>query len=66
MAFEIGYAKVLRETSAAILVQVGDYEYWVPKSVVHDDSECWSAKDGQNEGKLIVADWWASKEGLAG
>jgi len=61
---EVGHAVVLAETAAAIKVKVGEYEYWVPKSVVHDDSCVWSAKDGENEGKLVVQTWWAEKEGL--
>jgi hypothetical protein len=65
-AFEVGQATVLVETAAAIKVKVGEYEYWVPKSVIHDDSEVWGARDGRNEGKLVVQAWWAEKEGLEG
>lgn len=49
------------ETTKAIKVYDGTKEFWVPKSVVHEDSEVW--KTGQ-EGTLIVAEWWAEKEGL--
>lgn len=33
--------------------------FWVPKSVIDDDSEVY--KEGA-EGKLVVADWFAEKE----
>lgn len=45
----------------AILCKQGDKTFWVPKSVIHDDSEIWD-KVGQ-EGKLIVQAWFAEKEG---
>jgi hypothetical protein len=38
-----------------------DIEIWIPKSVIHDDSEVY--KEGA-EGKLVVARWFAEKEGL--
>jgi len=55
----IGEGKVLRETEKAILVALtGSGEKWIPKSVVHDDSEVWKKDD---TGKLIVKMWWAEK-----
>lgn len=36
---------------------------WVPKSVVHDDSEVFDAAQNSS-GKLVVAGWFALKEGL--
>ena len=42
-------------------LETGD-EKWVPKSVIHDDSEIWKA--GQ-AGRLVVLGWWAEKEKLA-
>lgn len=35
--------------------------FWVPKSVIHDDSEVWKTF---TEGNLIVTKWWAEKRGL--
>ena len=63
-----------RETAKAILVlrkgalldavdamdTDGPTEVWVPKSVIHDDSEVFAADD---EGTLIVFEWWAEKQG---
>lgn len=65
---EVPNATCKRETAKAILVSFGKAskytkspEVWVPKSVVHDDSEVY--KEGDT-GTLIVARWFAEKEGL--
>lgn len=60
--FSVG-AKCVRETEKALLVELetGE-ERWVPKSVVHDDSEVY--EEG-GEGTLVVQEWWAEKEGLS-
>jgi len=50
-----------RETPKAILVKSNGVSTWVPKSVIHDDSEVY--KEGTS-GKLVVARWFAEKEGL--
>lgn len=55
-------ATALKQTAKALLVRVGEKEAWVPKSVIHDDSEVYEAASG--EGKLIVQGWWGRKEGL--
>lgn len=62
----LGDATILRETDKAILVDLADLgaEQWVPKSVIHDDSECYPERGEWNDGELVVADWWAEKEGL--
>ena len=61
-AHAMGEGKVLRETEKAILVALaGAGEMWIPKSVVHDDSEIWKKDD---VGKLIVKMWWAEKNVL--
>jgi hypothetical protein len=52
----------IRETTAALLIQFDDRtEKWIPKSVIHDDSEVF--KDGDT-GELVVKNWFAEKEGL--
>ena len=59
----IGEVTVTVETDKALLCHIDDdsnREMWVPKSVVHDDSEAW--KKGDN-GKLVVKAWWAEKYG---
>jgi hypothetical protein len=49
------------ETPNAIKVRVEGTgkEFWVPKSVIDDESETY--KDGTS-GNLIVADWFAEKQ----
>jgi hypothetical protein len=64
MPINLGPAEPLRETERALLVvlESDGSERWVPKSVIDDDSECYSTRGGA--GDLIVAQWWAEKEGL--
>jgi len=53
----------IRETEKAILVQLTDgAETWIPKSVLHDDSEVYKLHDS---GTLAVAEWFAKREGWA-
>jgi hypothetical protein len=55
--------EVLRETEKALLVraETGD-EVWIPKSVVDDDSECFSLKS--SPGSMTLPAWFARKERL--
>lgn len=74
----LGRAQVIVETPKAICVKLYDHptavkekgkmvkgqpnEAWIPKSVVHEDSEVWSEKEGEDEGELFVFQWFAEKE----
>lgn len=64
----MGHGRCIRETDRAILVDFGDEdddggeEVWIPKSVVHDDSEVY--EDG-GTGEVIVETWWAEANGHA-
>lgn len=49
------------ESDKAIKVVIGQDEYWIPKSQIHDDSEVYTKN---TNGTLIVAEWWAEKSGL--
>lgn len=58
------------ETAKAVLVtgdalkanyEGGTVGLWVPKSVIHDDSEVFMKDD---VGTLVVKTWWAEKVGL--
>jgi len=52
----------IRETDRALLVRLEDGdEHWIPKSVIHDDSEVYELG---GEGTLVVQGWFARKEGL--
>ena len=61
----LGWAKVKRATERAFLVELREAktEIWIPKSVIHDDSEVFDARDNA-EGELVVMAWWARKEEL--
>jgi len=52
----------VRETDRALLVMLADgEEKWIPKSVIHDDSEVYEPHD---EGELVVKAWFAEKEDM--
>lgn len=53
----------LTDTDLAVHVwnHITNRKFWVPKSVIHDDSEVWRRF---TEGNLIVSKWWAEKKGL--
>lgn len=62
-------AVCIAATDLAILVlwrltgRTVPHSQWIPKSVVHDDSEVFDAHDNAR-GKLVVKQWWALNEGL--
>ncbi len=58
----MGEGRCIRESEKALLVRIGEKETWIPKSVVHDDSEVWKTDD---DGKIVVKLWWAEKNGHA-
>jgi hypothetical protein len=65
--FSVGSASVIGSTEKALRVRFGDGalvtgEVWVPKSVIHDDSEVYDALNNAR-GKLVVESWFARKEG---
>lgn len=57
-------ATCTKETKLALLVESPDLDepLWVPKSVIHDDSEV--TGEASPTGELAVQTWWAEKEGL--
>jgi len=60
---EISDVEVKKETEKALLVEIEGEEFWIPKSLIHDDSEVHSEDD---KGTLVVPEWFAEKEGLTG
>ena len=68
----LGAGKAIRESHSgkALLVALDDefdpfgknVEIWIPKSVIHDDSEVYEEDD---EGEILVHLWWAEKNGYA-
>jgi len=55
-------ARAKRETDKALLVEIEDGDFWVPKSQIDDDSDVYEAG---HTGMLITSLWWAEKERLA-
>lgn len=52
---------IIHETEKAVLIECDffDENQWVPKSVIHDNSEIW--RDGQC-GDLTIKLWFAEKQ----
>lgn len=65
----MGYTKVadcavVHATEKAILIETDEGEkHWIPKSMLHDDSECFEA---DTDGDLILVDTIADEKGLDG
>ena len=61
----LGAGTVLRSTPKALLVALEDIgeEKWIPRSVIHDDSELYDECD-HDAGEVVVKAWWAQKEQL--
>lgn len=61
--FTIEGVTCVHVTRGALLARTPDgQEFWVPKSVIHDDSEIY--KPGSESGSLIVKLWWAESRGV--
>lgn len=62
---QIGEGRITRESERAFFVEFDDAipraSLWVPKSVLHDDSEIFAIED---EGVLVVKRWYAEKNEL--
>lgn len=57
-------AHVVHGTELALLIDIDGARRWVPRAVIHDDSEVFD--DGDNAtGKLVVQTWWAEQEETA-
>lgn len=52
----------ISESAKAIQVLIDGERKWIPKSVIHDDSEVYRNDDF---GTLVLKEWFAEKEGLA-
>jgi len=52
-----------RATEKALLCEIDGEDIWVPKSVIHDDSEVYDDEDN-SQGLLAVKKWWAESNGL--
>jgi hypothetical protein len=52
------WAEAISETEKALLVVIGDENYWIPKSAIHGNSEVFRVGD---EGRLVLHSWFAGK-----
>jgi hypothetical protein len=61
-------ARAVAESAKALKVEMdlpdGKRQIWVPKSVIHDDSEVFDNAENKR-GKLVLHGWFAREEGLA-
>ena len=60
-AVELEDVTVEAETDLALLCIIDDKQRWIPKSVVHEDSEVSGEGDS---GTIVILRWFAEKEGL--
>ena len=58
---EIDDVTVEAETDLALLCSVEDKKHWIPKSVVHEDSEVQSEGDS---GTIVIMRWFAEEQGF--
>jgi len=64
----IDRAECIAETGIAMLVRFAPPNrairtVWIPKAVVHDDSEVFDSRENAR-GKLVLQAWWADQEGI--
>ena len=55
--------EVIRGTDKALLINIEGEEKWIPKSVIHDDSEVFDDNENR-KGALVLKRWWAEQEDL--
>lgn len=63
----LGKVMVAAETKAAIMLKSSDHhinKQWIPRSVIHDESDVPSDAEEQDSGELIITRWFAEKNGL--
>ncbi len=56
--------RVVRRTEAALLIDFGENEEWIPLSQVDGDSEIDSASAEDDEGEITITAWIAVEKGL--
>lgn len=63
----LGTGMLIKERDKSILVSLEDgdgEEMWIPKSVIHDDSEVYGDGEDEQEGNVVVKKWWAEERNL--
>ena len=62
----VGRAHVVRGSPLALLVELEEVgvQLWIPRSVIHENSEVFEESGPASEGELVVLEWWAEKNNL--
>lgn len=59
----LGQGRATAETARALRVSLQEGGvHWLPKSIVHDDSEVYELG---HAGKVVVEEWWADANGFS-
>ena len=58
-----GEVTVVRVTEKALLADHEGEEEWIPRSIIHDDSEVWGKKHEGETGTLAMLQWKADELG---
>jgi hypothetical protein len=61
---QIDDVKVVKLTKRAILCEIENKKYWIPASVIVDQSEIGYGNEPGDVGFMIVPEWFAEKENL--
>lgn len=65
IAYRVRGVTVERDTGKALLCRwPNGSQYWIPKSMIADESEVFDARD-HSKGEIAIAYWWARKNGIA-
>lgn len=62
MAVTLEDVTFMCETDAAILIEYGEEEYWLPFSQIKKITR--NAEPNHNTGEIIISDWIAEKKGI--
>lgn len=60
----MGKGTAVAASPIALRVRFANETRWIPKSVIHDDSEVYELSCDP-DGNVVVEEWWADKEGLS-
>jgi len=61
--YSLGEGFVTAHSDKALQVEIRPHgRVWVPKTVIHDDSEVFEAAGAGATGELVVKAWWAEKQ----
>ena len=60
----LGRAVISKQTAKALYVVTEEHgSFWIPQSVIHDNSDVWDEEKGPM-GELIIKSWYAREKGF--